>query len=116
MHNDKIYYINIKPYIHDLEFNVMIKRFLDNSELSNEIENTNYFKEFILSFLKKYNYIYELKRQETQNLDKIVSKKMLHHLHIFFQMKPNSSNPNKTYKYIKKNKIHKNKTAKKKHN
>jgi hypothetical protein len=39
---------------------------------------------YILSFLKKYSYMYEGKSPQAQNIDKILSKQILHHLHIFF--------------------------------
>jgi hypothetical protein len=99
MSNEKIYYINIKPYIHDLDFNEMITRFLE-SDLEIKIEDQLYFRDYILTFMKKYNYIYIKKNIEVQNIDVILSKKILQHLHLFFKMKPIGSN-NKTHRIIK---------------
>ena len=60
--------------------------------------------------MKKYNYIYIKKNIEVQNIDVILSKKILQHLHLFFKMKPIGSN-NKTHRIIKRYKKH-NKTLK----
>lgn len=109
MSNEKIYYINVKPYIHDLEFNEMISRFLNSDILGAGIDDPTYCRVFILKFLKKYNYIYVGKTNDTQNVDKIISKKILHHLHTFFKMKPIGPSTNKTKRY----KSFKNKTLKK---
>jgi hypothetical protein len=111
MSNEKIYYINVKPYIHDLEFNDMISRFLNSNILVSGTDEPTYCREFILDFLKKYNYIYVSKNKETQNVDKIISKKLLQHLHIFFKMKPIGPSTNKT----KRIKTFKNQTLKKHH-
>ena len=108
MSNDKIYYINVKPYIYDLDFNEMIKRCLNSDILGAGVNDPTYCREFILTYLKKYNYIYVGKTTETQNVDKIVSKKILQHLHSFFKIKPIGPHTNKT----KRHKTFKNKTLK----
>jgi hypothetical protein len=87
MSNEKIYYINVKPYIYDLEFNEMITRFLNSDILDSEALDPTQCREFVNRFMKKYNYIYVDKTTETHNVDIIVSKKILNHLHIFFKMK-----------------------------
>lgn len=109
MSNEKIYYINVKPYVHDLEFNEMITRFLNSDILDAGNADPTYCRAFILTFMKKYNYIYIGKNDETQHVDTIVSKKILQHLHNFFKMKPIGPNTNNT----KRNKQIKNKTLKK---
>jgi hypothetical protein len=113
MSNEKIYYINVKPYIHDLEFTEMINRLLNSGILGAEGIDPTYCREFMLEYMKKYNYIYVGKNSETQNVDKIVSKKILHHLHIFFKMKPIGPN---THNKTKRTKSFKNKTLKKRPN
>jgi len=109
MSNENIYYINVKPYIHDLDFNEMISRMLKNNIFNSKIDDVTYCKTFILKFMKRYNHIYVNKTAEAQNIDKILSKKILHHLHHFFKMKPIGPNITKT----KRHKIIKNKTLKK---
>ena len=112
MTNDNIYYINIKPYIHDLEFNKMIDRLLVNTKVINYDLNTcKDCKQFLLSYLNKYNYIYKQKIREDLNLDEIISKKIMQHLHKFFkQNKLLIEATNKTRRH----KNFKNKTSKRK--
>jgi hypothetical protein len=111
MSNEKIYYINVKPYIHDLEFNEMITRLLNSDILDAKVAEPTLCRAFISEYMKRYNYIYVGKNSETQNVDKIVSKKILQHLHIFFKMKP--IEPTHKNKLTKRIKTFKNKTLKK---
>ena len=110
MSNDKIYYINVKPYVHDLDFNTMLNRFLSNVDtiLVANLGDPTLCRRFILTHMKHYNYIYVGKTPENQHLDEIISKKILEHLHHFFKMKPIGPHTNKT----KRNKQIKNKTLK----
>jgi hypothetical protein len=101
MNSNIIYYINVKSYTYDLPFNEMITRMFNANILI--VLDTFYCKEFMLSFMKTYNYIYISKSIEAQNNDKIVSQKILYHLRIFFKMK-NDNNDNKTRKQVKFNK------------
>ena len=73
MSNEKIYYINLKPYAHDLDFDDMISRFIKSDIISPEDPTSC--NAFMLTFLKKFNYIYVGKTAETQQVDKILSKK-----------------------------------------
>ena len=113
MSNDKIYYINIKPYIYDLAFEKMISRCLNSGILGLEVDPT-LCRQFMMTFLNNYNYIYIEKPQVAKDVDNALSKKILQHLHIFFKNKP--KNPN-SYKVLNKTKKHRyihNKTVKKK--
>ena len=111
MTHENIYYINVKPYIYDLDFEEMINRFLNTNILSADNLNT-LCKTFILQFMKKFKYTYVKKTHDTQNIDKIISKKIVDHLHEFFKKNISSStNKNKTKKNIIQNKT-KNKTLK----
>ena len=114
MANDNINYINVNPYIYDLDFNNMIDRFINSNILSydNQISIT---RTFILNFMKKYKYIYVQKTNTSQNIDKIISKKILYYLDQFFKKKNIKLQTNKTKKQNKnKNKNIKNYTLKKK--
>lgn len=106
MSNDKIYYINVKPYIYDLEFEDMITRCLNSGILGSGVESASLNK-YIINFVKKYHYTYVSKKQIDKDVDNVLSKKILQHLHIFFKNKSNRNN-NKT----KKNKSIHNKTLK----
>jgi hypothetical protein len=87
MVDDRIYYINLKPYVYDLQFEVMIDRFI-NSEILEGIVETD-FKQQMLNFMKRYHHDYVEKTTEAQNVDKILSKKIMQHLHIFFNKSSN---------------------------
>lgn len=112
MTNDKIHYINIKPYIHDLDFNLMITRFLNSKILSGDKDHS-ICTTFILHYMRRYNYIYVKKTNDSQNIDKIISKKILYHLHEFFKKKNIGPHTNKTKRHQIINNNIKNKTLKK---
>ena len=66
----------------------------------------------MLSYMKRYNHDYVEKTKEAQNVDKILSKKILQHLQTFFNK--NTNKKNKSRKIFKnKNRQIKNKTIKK---
>jgi hypothetical protein len=114
MANDNINYINVNPYIYDLDFNDMIDRFLNSNILINDNNNNNdnaITRTFMLNFMKKYKYIYVKKTNDSQNIDKIISKKILYYLDQFFKKKNTNIQTNKTKKHNNNNK--KNKTFKK---
>jgi hypothetical protein len=108
MSHDNIYYINIKPYIHDLSFDAIIRRFLESDILANTLtsdETRSELYNHVLSYMKRYRYTYVKKDPSSLAIDKILSKKIMHHLKLFFETKPNN---NKT----KRHKTSKNKTQK----
>jgi hypothetical protein len=112
MSNEKIYYINVKPYTYDIDFDEMIDRFLNSGILDKYILNPTLCRDFILDFMNKYNYIYVEKSAKEQEVDKIVSKKILQHLHIFFNIDPIKRHIYKSSNKSKKNKVIHNKTLK----
>lgn len=79
MKHKNIYYINVRPYIHDLPFQVLVKRLHE----SGIVTHAN-MKEHIIQFLNTFNYNYVEKTQDSYNIDKVISKKILQHLHYFF--------------------------------
>jgi hypothetical protein len=85
MKHENIYYINVKPYVHDLPFQQMAER-LSKSGLIFDAPTS--MKDDIVKYLKTYNYTYVGKNQVEHEVDKILSKKILHHLRIFFEKKP----------------------------
>jgi hypothetical protein len=89
MVDDRIYYINVKPYVHDLPFEVMIDRFIKSGILEDLVESEC--KSQMLDYMKRYHHEYVEKTPEAQNVDKILSKKIMQHLHIFFNKSFNKS-------------------------
>ena len=113
MNHDNIYYINIKPYIYDLEFNDMLKR-LVTSNILGKLQDPEACITYMTKYMNRYNFSFIKKSMESQMVDKILSKKILNHLHIFFLRKNTVSNnrlPMVT-NITKKKKNHKNKTIK----
>jgi hypothetical protein len=106
MKNDKIYYINIKAYEHNLPFGTIIDRFI-SSRIIQDADPTS-MKADILAFMKRYSYLYVDKDHKELLVDRIISKKILHHLEVFFNRR-NASTKHVTKRAIK----GKNKTLKK---
>jgi len=84
MENENVYYINIKPYIYDLEFNTIINRFIKSNLLVQVLTNKQDFITYCKQFMKKYVYTYKEKSKVEQEIDIILSKKIMTHLHDFF--------------------------------
>jgi hypothetical protein len=105
MAHDNIYYINIKPYVYDLEFEYMITRLKESEEGHILIGDDNDFDDFMLNEFKKYKYDFVEKDEKEYEIDKILGKQIIIHLQDFF----NKSKKNKTYKNIlhKKNRTQK---------
>jgi len=106
MTHDNIYYINIKPYYHDLKFNEILSRF-KNSQIGKKIiENDLDFDSLMMEHIKLFKYVVVDKDDDEYNIDKILGKHIISHLQIFF----NNSSRNKTIKNRtnKKNKTFKN--------
>ena len=94
MANGNIYYINIKPYYHDLKFEDMITKFI-NSEIGKKIiENDNDFENLMLEHIKLFNYLVMEKDNKEYEVDKVLGKHIISHLDKFF----NNSKKNKTIK------------------
>jgi hypothetical protein len=87
MVNEHIYYINVKPYFYDLPFDEMVKRFLE-SKLGKKYVINNNFEKIMLDHWKLYKYNYIKKDEKEYEVDKIVGKHIITHLHIFFNDKP----------------------------
>jgi len=105
MKQENVYYVKVKPYIYMLNFKEMIDRYLNY--LSNKVnkQNSNNFSNIIMNYMNSLKIEYMLKSIEEQQIDIIVSKKIMQHLNTFLSVRKN-----KTKKYFK----NKNKTIKRK--
>jgi hypothetical protein len=92
MANDNIYYINVKPYYHDLDFEYMITKFSGCAYGEKIISDNSHFIKFMSDGFKKYNYDYIKKPSDEYEVDKILGKQIMLHLGEFF----NRSIKNKT--------------------
>ena len=104
MIDEKIYYINVKPYVNQIKFEKMLTLYA-NSKMGKHIKNKEYFFNVMKKEFDRYNYYITEKSKEELEIDNIVSKRVLQHLKRFFYEKNN-----KTFK--RKRKTERNKTAK----
>jgi len=110
MTHKNVYYINIKPYVHNLNFEDMIIRFINSKlgkTLIKENEQIN-FQNSLISEFKRYNFSCIDKNKDEYEIDKILSKEILTHLNEFF----NRSLKTKNNRTKKNNENRRNKTMK----
>jgi len=101
MINKKIYYINLKPYVYELNFSIMIARFVDSENGAKLVKDDKLnFEEFMMNEYNKYNYSFVEKKDDEYEIDKIIGKQIMTHLQDFFRI----SNTKKNRKHPRKNK------------
>lgn len=85
MVNDNIYYIKVKPYIHDISIDTMLNRFISSAIGKTLIQN-NYAKfiQDMNTHISKYAYVHTNKVMKEYEIDKIITKKTMVHLQLFF--------------------------------
>lgn len=96
MANDNVYYINIKPYYYDLQFDYMIKKFKESDIGKKIINNDPDFETIIMEHIKLYKYDCIDKDLKEYEVDKILGKHIIMHLQEFFKPKRNKSVRKKT--------------------
>lgn len=84
MTNDNIYYINIKPYFHDLEFDYMLETFKRSEHGKRIVDNDKNFDTNMMNIIQMYNYKYNNKDSKEYEIDKIIGKYIINHLDVFF--------------------------------
>jgi hypothetical protein len=100
MANDNVYYINVKPYYYDLSFEYMLEKLAKSDIGKKIINNDDNFITIMTEHINLYNYNYITKDSKEYEIDKIVGKQMIKHLHYFFnKSKKNKTKKNKTKKY-----------------
>lgn len=89
MENPNVYYINVKPYIHDLPISEIISRFIKNISNINEhfinVYPIEKIQQTLTSYISQYKDDVIRLPKSVQNVDKIISKRILDHLHTFFR-------------------------------
>jgi len=118
MYNKNVYYIHLKPYVHNLPFDEMIQRFckseIGKKRIKNENEMTKVkWETFMQKEVLIYHYHYNEKSKDEYEIEKIITKQILIHLEEFFEksMKiepPKSKTKKKKIVSNKKNKTRKN--------
>ena len=84
MANDNIYYINVKPYYHDLKFEYMLDKFSKSDIGKKIINNDDNFIKIMNEHIKLYKYDCINKETNEYEMDKIVGKQIVKHLQEFF--------------------------------
>jgi hypothetical protein len=94
MANDNIYYINIKPYYHDLKFEEILERF-NKSDIGLKLtENDSNFNTLMMEHINLFKYQVVEKDEKEYEIDKVLGKHIISHLQTFF----NRSTKNRTIK------------------
>ena len=108
MANDHIYYINVKPYYYDLEFDYMIKKFKESQIGKKIINNDNNFDKEFREKLKLYKYDNIIKDIKEYEIDKVLGKHIITHLQEFFyKSKKHKTARNKIKRNFKHNQTYK---------
>lgn len=104
MEHDNVFYINIKPYTHSLQYKEMAERYynLYRNELS---DTENKFVNNILQYMSLYHYTVINKTQEDIDIDTIISKQILFYLKDFFKSSRSVTKKNKKIFHNKTRKI-----------
>ncbi len=86
MKYDNVYYIKVKPYIHDLTFDEMTRRFISSSFGKKMVgNNPEQFVDFMNKNMEEFEYAYVEKTKEEADIDKIITKQMMIYLQDFFK-------------------------------
>jgi hypothetical protein len=88
MEEDNVYYIHVKAYKHYIPTSALVDRFI-NSHLVKDVKNKEELRNFLTSKLK---YNIQEKNKEEQEVDIIVSKKLLEHIKEFFNKDEKDTN------------------------
>lgn len=104
MLSENLFYINIKPYIYDLDFEEILSRFKSNKIYGKLINNDNEFSEYFNDYLEKFYYKVKKKDIKEYEIDKIIGKEILINLQHFFNYKENKNITKKRNKNYKSNK------------
>ena len=109
MEHDQVYYINVKPYVHQLSVHTLVDRFMKSSALRATVNSAEQLGPRILQFMQRFQDAHVPKDPMEQEIDRIISKKIMEHLNEFFNgaVKPDS------YKFQKPKPDSKQKTKKK---
>ena len=100
MEHDNIYYINIKPYYYDLEFEEMFNRFKSSTIGKKLIKNMDTFEDDMMRHISLFKYEVLVKDPKEYEVDKILGKHIVSHLQEFF----NKNKKNRTVRNRSSNK------------
>ena len=91
MEHGQVYYIHVKPYVHELSVQTLMDRFLQTPALrSTTGVNPAELQPRVAKFMQRFSATHVPKDPMEQEIDRIISKKIMEHLNEFFK----GSDPN----------------------
>jgi hypothetical protein len=85
MEHGQVYYINLKPYVHQLSVQTLMDRFMQSSVLrSTTPVGRDELRHRIETFMQRFSATHVPKDPMEQEIDRIISKKIMEHLNEFF--------------------------------
>ena len=100
MEHDTVYYINVKPYHYSLPYKYMAETYFQQHPLPNVDQPT--FVQGIVAYMRRFNYTVVEKSELEQEVDQIVSKKIIAYLDTFFKKKQTATRRKKAGRSRKK--------------
>ena len=87
MEHGQVYYNNVKPYVHQLSVQTLINRFIQSPVLRSTISmgTVGDFRQGIAKFMQRFQAAHVPKDPMEQEIDRIISKKIMEHLNEFFK-------------------------------
>lgn len=82
MEDNNVYYINVKPYIHSMNYEVMANRFYDNTHI--DLKRDDFVRKTV-DFMNRYSYTVTPKSKMEQDVDQVITKQIMFHLEDFFR-------------------------------
>lgn len=101
MMKSNVYYIHVKPYSYSMKYTDMAERYYTKSKASISMDKEE-FSNAIDTYMKQYNYIVNEKSVEEYEVDKVIGKKIMSHLELFFNEDKKGGMMTKTEKKTKK--------------
>jgi hypothetical protein len=102
MEHGHVYYINVKPYVHQLSVHTLVDRFMHSQALRSTIAqksmSEDVFRNRIAKIMQRFQAAHVPKDPLEQQIDAIISKKIMEHLNDFFN---STSSPRKNKKMVK---------------
>lgn len=88
MEHGQVYYINVKPYVHQLSVQTLTERFMQSQALRSTIQTHMRASDFlhrVSIFMQRFSATHIPKDPMEQEIDRIISKKIMEHLNEFFK-------------------------------
>jgi len=84
MEKNNVYYIKVKPYKFSMSYKEMAERYYNNLQSSINMDKDDFINTMDV-YMKQFNFIVTKKSLEELEVDKVIGKKILHHLEQFFE-------------------------------